>query len=265
MTDQDALTVCLGDGDFLPVATPDRITVAQLNLLTRKTPPRYVKQRKGRGGQVFDYVEINYVLGVLNATFGLDWDAEVIDKIIDMEHDCIAMQVRLSVRFAGGQVVKKDAWGGSDIKRIKDSNRRLVDLADDLKSAESDAIKKAASMLGVAWDVYSGLTRDDDDNAEWQGHKTTGGTSPDPSPAPHPTINMKLGSGKVVTVGKFDALKYFGLVKEAIGEETYYEVLSSFKFNHANEIPLDMIQAVYNVMVTAYRQKGKTDASNPLS
>ena len=73
----------------------------QVNTLSLRTPEQYIMQRKGRGGMTFDYVETNYVLGRLNATFMFDWDIEILDKIIDKENDQIAINVCLTVRFAG--------------------------------------------------------------------------------------------------------------------------------------------------------------------
>lgn len=139
-------------GESIPVA----ITFEdQISLLAVPTPPQYIKQRKGRGGMTFDYVEFNYIVARLNATFRYDWDIDVVEQNIYKEAGQIATKARLTVRFADGKVVSKTAWGGSDIKLSGD---KVIDIADDLKSSMSDAIKKAASMLGMCWDVYSGLT-----------------------------------------------------------------------------------------------------------
>ena len=139
-------------GESLPVATTFE---EQINLLAVPTPASFIKQRQGRGGKTFDYVELNYVIARLNATFRYDWDVDVVEQNIYKEAGQIATKVRLTVRFADGRTVSKTAWGGSDIKVSGD---KVVDIADDLKASESDAIKKASSMLGMFWDVYSGMT-----------------------------------------------------------------------------------------------------------
>ena len=128
----------------------------QINLLAAPTPQQYIKQRKGRGKKIFDYVEFSYVIARLNATFRYDWDVDVVEQNVYKEVRQIATKVRLTVRFADGRAVSKTAWGGSDIKQ--NDSGKVIDVADDLKSSESDAIKKAASMLGLCWDVYSGVT-----------------------------------------------------------------------------------------------------------
>ena len=46
----------------------------------------------------------------------------------------------------------KMAFGGSSITR--DRGNKPVSIADDLKSAGSDALKKAASLLGVGLELY---------------------------------------------------------------------------------------------------------------
>jgi hypothetical protein len=133
----------------------------QINLLASPTPSQYIKQRKGRGGKTFDYVEFNYVVARLNATFCYDWDVDIVEQNIYEKSGQIATKVRLTVRFADskdgkpGRVVSKTAWGGSEIKTSGD---QIIDIADDLKSSQADATKKAASLLGLCWDVYSGLT-----------------------------------------------------------------------------------------------------------
>ena len=41
---------------------PQVLSEAQQNLLIATTPKQYIKQRKARGNQTVDYVEIGYVL-----------------------------------------------------------------------------------------------------------------------------------------------------------------------------------------------------------
>lgn len=133
-------------------------TVAdQAGLLSIPTPPRYIKKRKGRGGDIFDYIETSYVIARLNATFFYDWDIAVTWHDINTKDNQISVQVQLTVRFADGRTVTKMAYGSSEVKRTRVG--AIIDLADDLKAAESDGLKKAASMLGVGWDVYAGLAQ----------------------------------------------------------------------------------------------------------
>lgn len=127
----------------------------QVALLTTTTPKQFIMQRKGRGGKELDYIETNYVIARLNATFFFNWDAEAVWQEVNWKERQVAVKVRLRVRFMDGREVTKEAFGGSDIKYNKVGE--IIDFADDLKAAMSDAIKKAASMLGVGWDVYAGF------------------------------------------------------------------------------------------------------------
>jgi len=154
-----ALLVPVGD-QSIPMATTFE---EQINLIFLPTPSAFIKQRPGRGGMTFDYVEANYIFQRLNAIFRCDWDVDIVEQNIYKEAGQIATKARLTVRFADGRVVSKTAWGGSDIKV---SGEKVVDIADDLKGSESDAIKKAASMLGLCWDVYSGLTNGKNEKKE---------------------------------------------------------------------------------------------------
>ena len=50
-------------------------------------------------------------------------------------------------------LVSKEAYGGADIKQASGGGK-VIDIADDLKSASTDALKKAGSMIGIAADIY---------------------------------------------------------------------------------------------------------------
>lgn len=228
---------------------------AQVELLSRQTPAKFIKQRKGRGG-TFDYVETNYVLARLNATFMFDWDNEVIEQIIDKENDQIATKIRLIVRFADGKEVKKDAWGGSEIKRWKE-NKKIMDLANDLKASESDAIKKAASMLGICWDVYSGMTKNSKSKPKSEG-KNKGSNIDDYEQSDRQeefrTIPLVV-EGTEIMVTKFEALDYFKKAKEALGEKLYYEILGTFGCEKSNELTPKDIPKAYAEMIRIYKEK----------
>ena len=233
---------------------------AQIGMLTLPTPEKYILQRKGRGGLTFDYVETNYVIGRLNAMFMFDWDNEIIEQIIDRDNNQIAMKVRLTVRFANGKEVKKDAWGGS---AIKFSGTKMTDLADDLKSAESDGIKKAASMLGVCWDVYSGLTT----NGKKKKYKKAESedkddgiadmASPPDRNEEFRTIPITIGHETIMHT-KFEALDRFKKAKLQLGKELYYKILGEHGYEKSNQIPPDSIPKLYYALAESYKQEKVT-------
>lgn len=122
--------------------------------ISKDTPGQFIKQRKGRGNQQFNYVEIGYVIDQLNKIFGeLGWDKEttLVPELTD--ENFITVQVKLTVKDHKGHTVTKTSFGGVDRKRLK-GQKVYVDPGDDAKAAEADGLKKAASHFGIAFDIY---------------------------------------------------------------------------------------------------------------
>lgn len=114
------------------------------DVLTRPFPAELVRQRPGRNGQMLSYVETHAVIARLNE--GCDaWSFEVVS------HEVQDGEVIVLGRLTADGVVKC-AFGGSDV--TVDKSGRVISLADDLKAAASDALKKAASLLGVGLELY---------------------------------------------------------------------------------------------------------------
>ena len=136
---------------------PLLISEAQRDFLLQRTPPAEVKQRKGRGGRTFDYIEIGYVIEQLNKVFGFDWDFEVVHGEYMEMADEVVVEGRLTVRAKWNSVTKAQ-FGGAIVKRFGKGPQegQPMSIADDFKAATSDALKKCASLLGVGLDVYRG-------------------------------------------------------------------------------------------------------------
>jgi hypothetical protein len=131
---------------------PQFLNEWQEQVIKRKTPDQFVKWRVGPGGLQLAYIEVSYIIDILNLAFGGDWDFQIIDKDIGKKQ--IWVMGRLTIRLSG-RVIVKENFGSSSIKFSKGS-QEVIDLGNDLKAASSDALKKCASMLGIASDVYSG-------------------------------------------------------------------------------------------------------------
>jgi len=130
---------------------------ALTNLITRKTPEDMVRLRPGRGQQQFRYVPVAWFIDQLNSLFSFDWDFSILDQGVE-EKKHIWVKGRLIVRVHHDKevvTITKEQYGGSEIKLVQ-STQKMVDYADDLKAASSDCLKKCATLLGLAWDVYSG-------------------------------------------------------------------------------------------------------------
>jgi len=124
----------------------------QLSLLLKKTPEKYVKQRPAKGGGKWNYVEVSYVQKVLNLMFGWDWDFEIVDEKVLLECKEVVVKGRLTCRM-GDKTIVKTQYGNKEII-FKHATDEPLSIGNDLKAAASDALKKCASLIGIAADIY---------------------------------------------------------------------------------------------------------------
>lgn len=111
-----------------------------------------LRTRKGKANMSFTYVDGALVIERLNQAFGHNWSWAVLEWAMDATDNGgtdVRVQGRLSVRD-GEELVCKDAFGGVLVPA-----RGMDCTADMLKAASTDALKKAASLLGVALHLYS--------------------------------------------------------------------------------------------------------------
>lgn len=144
--------------DLMPIVDGKRLMIPktwlandQVIKMVQHTPRQYVYKRKGRGGQMFDYVTGSYITKVLNFVFGWNWDFEVTSH--GKEGDMIWVLGRLTVKDNAGHTITKTQFGRAEIKYKKDT-KQMLDFGNDLKAATTDALKKCASLLGIASDIY---------------------------------------------------------------------------------------------------------------
>ena len=121
------------------------------SLFATKTPKQFIKSRPGPGGTTLHYVEVGYVVSVLNNAFGPFWEWRITDKQVG--DDQIWVQGELTVKDKDSFSITKTGFGGSAIKKSRESGKP-VSIANDLKAASSDALKKAASLFGIASDLF---------------------------------------------------------------------------------------------------------------
>jgi hypothetical protein len=115
------------------------------DLLTRPFAPEQIRTRPGQNGKTIAYVETHAVIARLNEVSDFDWSFEV------MRHEVLADEVIVLGKLTIDGIAKM-AFGGSSVTR--DAKGKDVSLADDLKSAASDATKKCASLFGVGLELY---------------------------------------------------------------------------------------------------------------
>jgi len=118
-------------------------------VLCRPFPPGAIKSRPGQHGKTVSYVDVAAIITRLNE--GCEsWSFEVV------EHQVLEDEVLVVAKLTADGVVKM-AFGGSLITRDREGT--TVSIADDAKAAASDALKKAASLLGVALEMYGGASQ----------------------------------------------------------------------------------------------------------
>ena len=137
---------------------------AMVKALTAPTPPGAIYKREGRGKTMLDYVSIGYVTHKLNEVFGLGWSfscRETSDMAMIAKTGQIVVKGILSIDIPGDAHMlgglTREQYGSADVKFYGVDHPkagRPIDIGDDFKSAASDALKKCASSLGVASDIY---------------------------------------------------------------------------------------------------------------
>ena len=115
-------------------------------ILEQPFPKALLKTRKGTFGKQFSYVEGAEYVRRLNEAFEAEWSFDVI------EHQVLDAEVIVLGKLTAGNVTKT-SFGGSKITVNREGE--VVSIADDLKAAATDALKKASSLLGVGLHLYS--------------------------------------------------------------------------------------------------------------
>jgi len=106
-----------------------------------------IKQREGGSGRAIDYIEGHSVIQRLNDAFESAWSFEIISHEIHQE------EVVVIGKLTAGDLAKSQ-FGSSRITRNRDT-KEIVSLADDLKAAATDALKKCATLFGVGLHMYA--------------------------------------------------------------------------------------------------------------
>lgn len=141
------------------------ITLAQIALstnqvaaLTAPTPAQYVRTKPGRGGKKVSYVEGGYVTNQLNKVFGpMNWSFKVTERGETQRKNENNAEGEVWVY---GELTIHDHKRGYNVAKGQYGQHPIhlkVPYGDALKAAETDALKKCASLFGIALDVYWNL------------------------------------------------------------------------------------------------------------
>jgi len=142
-------------------------------LLEKPFEPSQIKQRQGNFGLILDYVDGHVVTSRLNDAFDGNWSFEIVKYRILKETKEVIVLGKLIA-----ENVTKMAFGSKEMAMNKDT-KAIVSLGDDLKSASTDALKKAASLLGVGLYLYSELRPNGTGGSDSKDHPD-GNTGNDP-------------------------------------------------------------------------------------
>lgn len=135
------------------------LQTAHMNLLYKKTPAQHVHEKPAKGGgKPFKFVTGAYVKSQLNRLFGFDWNFTVKEFTVKGNQCIVFGRLEGTIRDKDGKVVTtlvREQFGRADIKTLKADRTKALDFGNDLKAATTDALKKCASDLGIARDIYA--------------------------------------------------------------------------------------------------------------
>ena len=164
LVDKDLLEIDEADKDKNRFTLSKNTPVQEQLILhaLQRTPDRFIRTRPGKGGGTFKYVTGAYMKKTLNYMFGWLWDSEVVrseNVIIDGVILEIVVDVKCTFKVWDEKtqtylMITKTQAGGAEVK-YKKGTKIPMDFANDRKAAITDGVKKCASELGIASDVYS--------------------------------------------------------------------------------------------------------------
>jgi hypothetical protein len=152
------------------------LTEQARQVIERPLPQDKIKQRPGKAGMTYDYVTPDFIISLLNEAFEYRWSTAVFHQT--MYGDTAVVGLNLTVWDTENNVINKAQFGSCDVSHGMGPGEAF-------KGAASDAMKKAATLLGVALELYS-----DDEAPKRQFQRPT-------RPAPvRPTAVPSLGPAR---------------------------------------------------------------------
>ena len=107
------------------------------------------KTRQGPFGKELQYVEAQHYIRRLNDAFGSAWSWRL------LHHDIQGNEV-VVIGALEAEGIIKHSFGGSTVTTNKQTGE-VVSVANDLKAAATDALKKACSLFGVGLELHGGV------------------------------------------------------------------------------------------------------------
>ena len=111
--------------------------------LSEPFPDDLIKHRKGNFGRQVEYVETASVIQRLNEVLEGEWSFTILGHQIDPDEVIVRGQMEV-------KGIVRQQLGGSQITRKTDTGE-VISIADDLKAATADCVKKCDSSFGVGF------------------------------------------------------------------------------------------------------------------
>ena len=150
----EVAAVAVHDDTVLADVTHDDVAdgyvhAEESQLYQRLATPFDVTFRDLRGGVELEYITGEQATTRLNETLGfLNWNFRIVEHGIHAEADECWVLGELTVML-DNRTVTRQQFGSQKVKRSRSSGTPL-DIGFDLKGAATDALKKCASLIGVA-------------------------------------------------------------------------------------------------------------------
>lgn len=195
-------------------------------VLEKPFPPEQIKQRAGNFGTL-DYIEGHAVIQRLNEALEGMWSFEIINHHINEKEGEVLVLGKLTV----GNVVKMQ-FGSSQITRAKQSGD-IISIADDLKAAATDSLKKCATQMGVGLYLYGKDKASSDQvpsngNGNGNGTKKSNGNGNGRLSAKQHNYILKLMAENSITRAEFDkdCVERYGTVLDFLNKNDASAVIA---------------------------------------
>lgn len=144
-------------GDYSLIPTP--LNPRQLAQIIAPTDKKFIKERKGKGGGMWKYLDGHWFRKKLNFTFGFLTDFDIISERVD--GDFITVKGKITVKHPKTfkPMIEKTDFGGHPITYLKNKPHtpaNYLDFPNDMKAAATDSLKRCCVQIGFAMDVYGG-------------------------------------------------------------------------------------------------------------
>lgn len=128
-----------------------------VDFINMPTPAKYIQKREGPGKRMFDYIPGWYARKCANYAFGFNHSFEIKSREISGLSAIVEGRLIITDPKTGREILHKDDIGGHQIRFLKDMAKKpenAVDIANDYKSAATDALKRCMVQVGFWKDVY---------------------------------------------------------------------------------------------------------------